>query len=542
MLKLPQSDTKTLLAIHGWSGTLLGLLLYAVICTGMAAVFASELNDWASPLPQARRETLLPAGIDQAVRRLANEVNPQFREEVAIYSTAGKRLNVLFHRHENGPNGKPTERGVEFELNPATFSTLARREGWLEEIEAQRTSTGIADFLINLHVRLHIPEPWGLFVTGVLGLAMMIAAVTGLFIHRHLLRDLFTMRLGRDDLLRRRDLHVVAGSWNLPFALILAFTGSFFSFASSLGIPALAMVKFNGNQAALLDTLYGAVPAEDTRPAVPSNIDAMLADARSRSRAEPTYIEISHYERADSMATVHTELPENHLVYASYRYEVPSGKFVREMPPVGTVPSVGSSIVGAMYPLHFGNFAGAASKTAWVGLGFAGAYVTLTGMLLWTKRREDQRSWRRMARLVAYVGYGLPLALVCAPYAYFAFRDSAISAGTTQGVAFLIVAAVSGIVALAIRDLEHLRRWLVGATGVGLAGLPLMRLATGGMGWTDAWTYGIAAVPCVDAALIVSGLASVWFAIRRRRAATEESSLAHSGERTEPAEEQPQPT
>jgi uncharacterized iron-regulated membrane protein len=37
----------------------------------------------------------------------------------------------------------------------------------------------VADFLINLHVRLHIPDPYGLFVTGLLGLAMMIAAVTG---------------------------------------------------------------------------------------------------------------------------------------------------------------------------------------------------------------------------------------------------------------------------------------------------------------------------------------------------------------------------
>ena len=54
MIKLQQHDTKTLLAIHGWSGILLGLLLYAVICTGVAAVFASEINNWASPLPQQR--------------------------------------------------------------------------------------------------------------------------------------------------------------------------------------------------------------------------------------------------------------------------------------------------------------------------------------------------------------------------------------------------------------------------------------------------------------------------------------------------------
>src|SRR5262249_29945753 len=162
--------------------------------------------------------------------------------------SGGGRVNLRYHRHELQPDGKPGERGVEFEVDPATWRILDKRAGWDDDIAAETRATGIADFLINLHVRLHIPEPWGLVVTGILGLAMMIAAVTALLIHRHLIADLFTMRLNRDALLRRRDLHVVAGSWNLPFAFILAFTGSFFSFASTIGLPAIAMVSFNGNQ------------------------------------------------------------------------------------------------------------------------------------------------------------------------------------------------------------------------------------------------------------------------------------------------------
>ncbi|MBX5460820.1 MAG: PepSY domain-containing protein [Steroidobacteraceae bacterium] len=516
MFKLPRHETKTLLAIHGWSGVLLGLLLYAVICTGVAAVFASELNDWASPLPHATVSADLPPGLDDAIRRLANEVDPQFHEEVAVYRGAGGRLNLLFHRHENGPDGRPTERGVEFELDPVSFAPLDRREGWLEEIEAQRASTGVADFLVNLHVRLHIPDPWGLFVTGVLGLAMMVAAVTGLVIHRHLLRDLFTMRLGRDAVLRRRDVHVVAGSWNLPFAFILAFTGSFFSFATSVGLPALAMVKFGGDQQALFETLSGAPRAEDPRPARLTNVDAILADARSRSNAEPNFLSITHYGRADSMATVYTELPADELVYSSYVYDGPTGTFIREAPPMGTRPSVGASLVGLMYPLHFGNFGGALSKAVWVGLGFTGAYVTLTGMLLWAKRREEQPAWRRMARFIHYVGYGLPLALVCAPYAFFILRDSDIPAATSQGVAFLTVAALTAVAAVTTRDMDRLRRRLLAATGIALLGLPVVRLATGGLGWMQALEHGIAAVPCVDAALMIVGVASLWVALGRR--------------------------
>lgn len=64
MFKLPQHDTKTLLAVHGWSGILLGLLLYVVICTGVAAVFAEEISDWSSPLAHREAAVPFPAGLD----------------------------------------------------------------------------------------------------------------------------------------------------------------------------------------------------------------------------------------------------------------------------------------------------------------------------------------------------------------------------------------------------------------------------------------------------------------------------------------------
>ena len=50
MIRLAQDRAKTLLAIHGWSAVFLGLLLYAVILTGVASVFAEELGDWSAPV------------------------------------------------------------------------------------------------------------------------------------------------------------------------------------------------------------------------------------------------------------------------------------------------------------------------------------------------------------------------------------------------------------------------------------------------------------------------------------------------------------
>jgi uncharacterized iron-regulated membrane protein len=360
----------------------------------------------------------------------------------------------------------------------------------------------------------------------VLGLAMMIAAVTGILVHRHLFSELFTLRRNKDALLRRRDLHVVAGTWNLPFALILAFTGSFFSFASSVAIPAIAMVKFGGDQEALIDTMYGTARPENKASAPFANVDSMVSDTRARSRAEPSYVGIENYGRADAAVTIYTDLPDDDLVYSSFVYDGANGEFLREAPPIGKTPSTGASLVGLMYPLHFGNFAGATSKAVWVALGAASAYVSLTGLLLWTRRREEHLAWRRMGRLVHYVGYGLPLALACAPYAYFALRESSVTSGTAQDVAFLVVAAASAVVAFAISNLDRLRRTFLAMTGAALLGLPVMRLAFGGIGWGDSWQIGISAVPAVDLALLIAGSLCLW-AARARKAADSTSTVSH---------------
>jgi uncharacterized iron-regulated membrane protein len=50
VIRLPQKETKTLVGIHGWAGAVLGLLLYAVIVTGTAAVFTHEINAWSAGL------------------------------------------------------------------------------------------------------------------------------------------------------------------------------------------------------------------------------------------------------------------------------------------------------------------------------------------------------------------------------------------------------------------------------------------------------------------------------------------------------------
>lgn len=505
MIKLTQERNKQLLAIHGWSAVWLGLLLYAVILTGVASVFSEEIGDWSSPLSGEVSDPF-PQGIDGMIRGLGDTVDPQYHEELFFFPRAGDRLYAFFHKHELDEDGKPRERGVAAEFDPRSGAVIERREGTDEEIEAGDEANALAHFMVDLHVRLHLPNPWGLLLTGVLGLAMLVAAVTGFLIHRHLIRELFTLRRRGDRLLTARDTHVIAGTWNLPFAFILAFTGSYFSFGSAFGIPVMAMVAFGGDQEKMIETVIGNPPAVDETPAVTANLDAMIADVRARSGAELSFVQVEHWGRADARVTMFMNYRDGELFGPNYVYSGASGEFKYSKPGLGLQPSAGGALFELMAPLHFGNFAGVFSKAVWFALGFAGAYVTITGLLLWTQRRQEQPGWDKLARATHWMGYGLPLALTVAALAYFPSRQAGLDVNASMMTAFLLCALIAAVLAWRLRHNESTRRLLLGATGIGLLALPLVRLAFGGAGWGEAFTGGLHTVIAMDAALAIGGM------------------------------------
>ncbi len=494
MITLSQERTKHLLSIHGWSGVLLGLLLYAVICTGTVAVFSTEIGDWSNPL-DTPSEAGLPSGINTLVQTLADQVDPAYREEFFLFSSAGGRLMLQFEGHQPasatpGSSEPAPHYGVLYAIDSNRLQVINRVEGPEEVLDKAR------------HV------PWGLFVTGVLGLIMMVAAITGFLVHRHLIRELFTIRRHKDGLLRARDAHVIAGTWTLPFAFVLAFTGSFFSFATSLGLPAMAMVVFEGDQDRALAEVFGEPATIEDRDAPVANLDAILNDAEQRTGVRPNFVVGGHWGKAGAEIRVFTPAREGMLTGRSPVYAAETGQFLRDQPVlVGQQPSAGNTVAALMAPLHFGHFAGLASKAAWFALGFAGAYVALTGLLLWTQRRAAQPVWQRMARVVHWVGYGLPLSMAMTPYGTFVAQANGWSVLSAQWWVFGCGVLVSLFIACLARTSLHIRRYTVALTGLALLGLPAVRMITGGPGWADALSTGRTGIAAGDLVMLSGALA-----------------------------------
>lgn len=507
MIQLAKNQTKLMIAVHGWSGILLGLLLYAVVITGMAAVFADEIGAWSAGHVATRSAFERPLGT--ALRALGERTPAKYHDGVDLFEVGDHDLGVFFHRHETDAGGTLISRGMFYELGK-DGRVIHTQAGTNEDVYGARNDNALSSFLVDTHVRLHVPNPWGLLLTGILGLGMLVAAISGLLIHRHLFKDIFTLRRKAKPVLLNRDRHSVAGTWSLPFAFILAFTGSFFSFYGTVGMPIVAMAAFGGDMQAMTEEVFGNPGNPDPRPTAIGNIDRITSDAIRRAGTPPTFVTIENFGRADAKVTTYHAPPSGDIAPVSLLYNGATARFEQTKPLIGKAPSTGGTLVAIMSPLHFGNFAGLLSKAIWFGLGFAMCYVTFTGLRLWLVRREEaMRSLDWLDRTVTVVGLGLPFALICAAAAFLIAMPLGMAVTWTTG-GFLIASAAVILAGVLWPSATGLGRAVQRATGMAMLLLPPLRLLTGGPGWAAAIMAEQPIIVALDLALLVAGGAMIW--------------------------------
>lgn len=514
MIELSQARSKRLLAVHGWSGTVLGLALYVVILTGAVVVFAHEIGTWS--VSGSRAQQPLSAPMDAKIRDLAEQVDPEYLDDINLFHNAAGHISVFFHTHGVKEDGHPMEKGVRFTFDPVTGETLTRQEGYADEMEDPVSA--LERFLVDLHVNLHAPSPIGLYLTGILGFVMLAAAVSGFLLHRHLIKDLFVSPRLSSRLLNARDRHILAGSWGLPFAFVLAFTGAFLSFAGSIGLMTISMVAFGGDQQKLIETIVGTPEGEDATPAPFANLDAMLRQAAEKSHSAPAFVSIMHYGRADARVFSFHLAGEGELQSQQHVFKGSDGSYLGPKPTLGTKPSAGDAAFTLVRVLHYGTFSGLLSRVIWFALGLAMCYVTLTGLQLWLRRREDSPLWRRLGRSVSVVGYGLPIALAASGIGYLL----ALPAGTVlfwTPASFLIASGLAIAIGFALRDEALLYRLYRGLLGITLLALPALRWLLGGAGWDQLMASGNDIVVLLDLALATGGIGYLYLSLARRAAA-----------------------
>ena len=81
---------------------------------------------------------------------------------------------------------------------------------------------------IRYHYRLHLDrdaQPIGFWIVGLAGIAMLVACISGIVIHKRIFRDFFVFRPGCSGQRRWTDAHNILSVLPLPFHILITISG-----------------------------------------------------------------------------------------------------------------------------------------------------------------------------------------------------------------------------------------------------------------------------------------------------------------------------
>lgn len=473
---------KAMLAGHSALGLAFAALIYIVCLTGTLAVFLHELHRWEQPNAPLVHEQLRPEALNEAVWSGYGQalIDNAAQDLILVApSPMTPRFLVMYHNVATGEEGE----------------WVADADGHLKA----RVRAPLADFIGELHMRLHLPRTWGVFLVGLTGVALLSSLISGLLSHPRIFKDAFALRWGGSKRLQEADLHNRLSVWGLPFHFVVSLTGALLGL-STLIVGVLALAAYNGDSEKAFAAILGprAMPSKEAGR-VP-DLAAMVATVRSQQPdAQLVSAELQRVGTAGQMVHLSMKTP-GHVAFGNIYYFDASGKLVGD----GGVENggVGQQIIGVLQPLHFGWFGGIATKIIYGLLGLALTVITQSGVAIWLARRRDKgRPVPVWERIWCAVVWGQVAALALTAIAALRFEE------TTVLVVYCGAVIGSLIFAILSKNDSSVRWMLQALSAASLGLLALLHTVTWWTRATDPAASYITAVVAV-VAIILAGFAS----------------------------------
>jgi len=376
---------RAVLSSHSLLGLAFAAIIYLVCLTGTIAVFAPDLQRLELPRTAVATQ-LAPEAAARALGAAAKQVPGDASLNLTLPSPARQGASLVAYRGR-------------FERNWAVAE-----DGSLSPLEAVWT-----EFLLYLHICLHLPRSWGGFLVGLTGVALLSSLVSGILAHPRVVRDAFHLRLGGSRRLQEADLHNRLGIWALPFHFTLALTGALLGL-STLIVAVLSLLLYRGDTARVYALFLDPPPPVDARAAPLPDIAALVRRAQAQmAGAAVESIVVERPGRADMRVSVHGRQPRLLVAQEEVQFDARGRALHVEH---AADLALGTRMLGGIGQLHFGWFGGFPVRLAYGLLGLALCVVTSSGVTIWLARRRDRgRPAPGWERVWAAVCWGQPVIL-----------------------------------------------------------------------------------------------------------------------------------
>ncbi|MCC3159378.1 PepSY domain-containing protein [Hymenobacter sp. 15J16-1T3B] len=357
---------RRLFTLHSWLGLCGGLGLLVIFLTGSLMVFREELSERLHP-------ELFRVGVAKAdpaydlLYRQARAAEPaaQFYSFRRLPQAADESLEIRIN--ERGEAGR-------LFVNPYDGRVLGKR------------FASFTDQLIVLHSTFFLKE-LGKLLSVFCGLALLGSVVTGFIVYRRHLLGALLFRTGirwQNWRTASSGLHRVLGSWALVFNLVLAASGFWMSF-DAFNLQKLLQDERDKKEKAL--------------PEVQANLDALMAAAQ---RLEPglQVTRINFPRKPDAPVVVMGRAQGSSWLWgsAASKFEFSNVPGPPQLKKAFRERDLGPAqrLDFVLRTLHFGQYGGLGVKILYSLLALSSAVLSLTGYLLWWRRRRH--AGRRLVR------------------------------------------------------------------------------------------------------------------------------------------------
>jgi uncharacterized iron-regulated membrane protein len=387
-----------LAAVHRWAGLSIAVFLFVAGATGAVIAWDHELDEMLNPqLFQAQSAGAPAKGDAFALAQQLEASDSRLRVGyVPLSVEEGHTLTVTVGARVDPGTGERFELGFnQVAIDPGTGNVQGVRDWGAISL----TRENILPFLYKLHYSLHIPEVGdinvGMLVMGLISIVWILDCFIALWIsfpNARSWRKSFAFRLSSGASKLNFDLHRSGGVWLWGLLLMLAVTSVSMNLGREVMKPVVSMFS------QVSDTPFEQRrPTDINLPVEPTLtreevVRLASAEARKRGWSEPPGA-VFYADRFGLYGVGFFEPGQGHgdggLGAPWLYFDAVTGVFVGDLVP-GT-GTAGDVFMQAQFPLHSGRILGLPGRVVISLMGLAVAVLSVTGVILWARRRRAQR-------------------------------------------------------------------------------------------------------------------------------------------------------
>ena len=516
MIKLNISDDfrASMNWLHTWAGIGTSCLLFMIFWMGSLAIFDREIDQW---------------------------MKPEMRvEHVGSGFSYGKVIDSL---KENGAADSPRIFvNAPSERDPLIFAGYQTDDGFerayfdpttLEKVELTESFAGTGVFY-PFHYSLHIPAGIGYWVVGFCAMAMLVLMVSGIFIHRKIVKDFFTFRPKKALRRSSLDLHNMSSLMALPLHVLFPLTGLMIFF--SVYLPLSSTVVFDGSEEKKFEAAFAiaAIEPSGEAGAPDADIDQMIASVETQwanrnpgSQPKADSVNLQLANDANAYLTVRETFPSRAVSMNKNITAVSlgSGEVLSDVE-AGPAKSSYAWLAGA----HFIQFDSWALRWLYFAGGLLGSVMIASGLMFWMQSRIRKGAIEpRSVRVVRGLAIGSITGIILASGAYLIANRliPASSGGFGMGranfeVLFFYLVWIGAFVHAALRGKFAWREQCLAMIPLAIAAI-ILNWATTGDHPIAAASQGLTQVWAMDLTLLVGAGVALFAAARLKSTADKAS-------------------